>query len=259
MKKKSKSKRIPPKPDHLIFAGETHIGLVREVNEDCFCYVDYPQESSSLAVVTDGIGGHQSGDIASTLCCRRFVSAWKKKRMGNVSSVEKIKNFLNEQIIEVNNDLFAQNSRKNFDHPMGTTIAAAVFTSENVITAHAGDSRIYEVCDGKIQQLTQDHSFVAELVQKGIISEREAKIHPFSHVISRSVGPTENMQPEINVFKRKPGARFLLCSDGLTIHTSKEQLLEFMSLDSPQNALDKMMKEALIQGGEDNITIICAF
>ncbi|MCP3967646.1 MAG: serine/threonine-protein phosphatase [Lentisphaerae bacterium] len=259
MNKKSISKRTADKPGPLIFAGETHIGLVREVNEDCFCYIDYPQESSSLAVVTDGIGGHQSGDIASALCCRRFVSAWKKKRMGNVDSVEKIKTFLYEQIVEVNNDLFAQNSRKNLDHPMGTTIVTAVFTPSSVISGHAGDSRLYEVHNDKIKQLTEDHSFVAELVRKGMITEEEAQVHPFSHVISRSVGPSDDMIPEINVFKRKPSARYLLCSDGLTIHIRKEQLLEYMSMATPQAALDKMMKEALIQGGEDNITIICAF
>jgi protein phosphatase len=244
----------------LVFAGETHVGLVREVNEDCFCYVDYPQDRNSLAVVADGIGGHQSGDIASAMCCRRFVASWKGQKAGQFRSIDKIKNFLNEEIISANEEIYKQNCRKQLPQPMGTTIVAAVFSPDKVVVGHAGDSRLYGFSNGRLKRMTEDHSFVAELVRKKVISEKEAETHPFSHVISKSVGPAAELIPEINVFERDPSARYMLCSDGLIIHIKEDRIADiFRNNTTPKTALNELMKEALIKGGEDNVTVVCAF
>lgn len=245
---------------HLIFAGETHIGLVRDVNEDCFCYIDYPGDINSLAAVADGIGGHQGGGIASTLCCRGLVAAWKKLRAGQFRSTEKIIDFLRDQMIRMNNDIHAQNCRKKLSQPMGTTLIAAVFTPSRVVVAHAGDSRLYCHSNGRLLRLTEDHSLISDLVKKRVISEHEAPNHPFSHVISKSVGPTHPLEPEVNIYHRAPGAKFLMCSDGLTYQVPDEEIAAIMkSQPTAKSALNQLMKTALIKGGEDNITIICAF
>lgn len=244
----------------LLFSGETHIGLVREVNEDCFCYIDYPQDYNSLAVVADGIGGHESGDVASSLCCRRFVAGWKNSQAGKYRSVEKIKKYLENEIINANRDIYNQNCRKQLAQPMGTTVVAVVFSPSKVIVAHAGDSRLYSYFNGKLMRLTQDHSFVAELVKKQVITEEESETHPFAHIISKSVGPTMDVDPEINVFLRSPGARYMLCSDGLLLHVSEDRIAAILAEHkTPKAALNQFMKETLIKGGEDNVTVICAF
>ena len=254
--KTKKQKYIP----RLNFSGETHTGLIREVNEDCFCYIDYHEELNSMAVVADGIGGHENGEIASSLCCRQFVSSWKYLDVGKLTSLQKIKAFLRYEIRSVNKDIFAQNNRKNLTSPMGTTVIASVFTPTHVIVGHAGDSRLYVLSDGKLKQLTEDHSLVASLVKKGTITSEEAKLHPFSHIISKSIGPNANVEPNINVYTKSPDERYMLCSDGLSMHVANDKIEEIIkNSKTPKNAVNALMKEALINGGEDNVSIICAF
>ncbi len=251
-------KNIPSR--HLIFVGETHIGLVRSVNEDCFCYIDYPEDINSLAAVADGIGGHEGGGIASTICCRHLIAAWKRFRVGQFSSTGKIADFLRDQMINMNRDLFAQTCHKKLTKPMGTTLVASVFTPKQIVVAHAGDSRLYCFANKKLIRLTQDHSLVAELIKKHVINEQEAPHHPFSHIISKSIGPSQDFEPEINIYSRNPGAKYLLCSDGLTSQVTEEEIAAIMTSQlTAKAALNQLMKTALIKGGEDNITIICAF
>jgi len=256
-KLKTKKQQYVPR---LTFSGETHTGLVRETNEDCFCYIDYHEELNSMAVIADGIGGHENGEIASSLCCRRFVSSWKYLNIGKLTSLQKIKSFLHNEICSVNDDIFAQNYRQNFACPMGTTVIAAVFTPTHVIVGHAGDSRLYVCNDGKLKQLTEDHSLVATLVKKGTITSEEAKTHPFAHIISKSIGPNPSVEPKINVYTRSPDERYMLCSDGLSMHVPNERIEAILkNSNSPKSTVNALMKEALINGGEDNISIICAF
>lgn len=254
---KTRKKEYVPR---LTFSGETHTGLVRETNEDCFCYVDYQEEKNSMAVIADGIGGHENGEIASSLCCRQFVSSWKYLNIGKVPSLQKIKAFLRYEIRSINKDIFAQNSRKKFSCPMGTTVIAAVFTPTHVIAGHAGDSRLYVFNDGKLKQLTEDHSLVATLVKKGTITTEEAKTHPFAHIISKSIGPNSSVEPKINVYTKSPDERYMLCSDGLSMHVPNQRIEDILKKsNTPKSAVNALMKEALINGGEDNISIICAF
>jgi protein phosphatase len=245
---------------HLTFSGETHVGLVRNVNEDCFCYIDYDCEANSLAVVADGIGGHQNGEVASSLCCRQFTASWKYLGIGNITSLQKIKAYLRHEIKSINRDIYSQNKLKNFACPMGTTVVATVFTPTHIIVGHAGDSRLYAFDGMELKQLTEDHSLVASLVKKGTISKEEAKDHPFAHIISKSIGPNSKVEPKINIFPRNLGDRYLLCSDGLSMHTPNKKIEETIARSTtPKNAVNALMKEALIGGGEDNISIICVF
>jgi serine/threonine protein phosphatase PrpC len=256
-KLKTKKQQYVPR---LTFSGETHTGLVRETNEDCFCYIDYHEELNSMAVIADGIGGHENGEIASSICCRRFVSSWKYLNIGNLPSLQKIKSFLHNEICSVNEDIFAQNYRQHLPCPMGTTVIAAVFTPTHVIVGHAGDSRLYVFNDGDLKQLTEDHSLVATLVKKGTITSEEAKTHPFAHIISKSIGPNPSVEPKINAYPRTQDERYMLCSDGLSMHIPNARIKDILkNSTNPKSAVNDLMKEALINGGEDNISIICAF
>jgi protein phosphatase len=257
---KKKNKSAAKKHPVLYVAGETHVGLIREVNEDSFCYIAYPEDLNALAVVADGIGGHQSGDVASAICCEHFISAWKRSDAGNFSADFKAGNFMKKTLIEANTLIYDENCRRQIPQPMGTTAVAAFFTPQSVVAAHSGDSRLYIFRNKLLQRLTEDHSYVAELVRRKIITENEAAGHPFSHIISRSLGPTSEVEPEVNIFPRLPADRFALCSDGLTTHLSEKRIEEIMVVSrTPREALDMFMKETLISGGEDNVTVICIF
>jgi protein phosphatase len=257
---KKKTKSANSQKSMLHVAGETHVGLIREVNEDSFCYIAYPEELNSLAAVADGIGGHQSGDVASSICCEHFISAWKKNDAGNFSADFMAEHFMTKTIIEANTLIHDENCRRQLPQPMGTTIVAALFTPKSIVVAHSGDSRLYILRNGLLQRLTEDHSYVAELVRRKIITENEAAGHPFSHIISRSLGPSSEVEPEVNIFPRLPADRFILCSDGLTIHLQEKRIEEILMISkTPREALDMFMKETLISGGEDNVTVICIF
>jgi protein phosphatase len=238
---------------------DTHVGLVRDYNEDSFAYYIFPDSSNLMAAVADGIGGHESGDIASNLCLRLLLTAFREYANENMSS-RQWKKFFDREIRNANQLIFSLNQKYKIQHPMGTTIVASLVLKDKIIVAHAGDSRLYRLRDAKLEKLTEDHSFVAELVRKKIISEEEALHHPFAHIISRSIGPADNMEPEINIFDHQEGDKFLLCSDGLTNHISDEEINETLSRsDTPRDAVRRLLNSSLRGGGEDNITIIGIF
>ncbi|OGV31670.1 MAG: hypothetical protein A2020_05785 [Lentisphaerae bacterium GWF2_45_14] len=241
-------------------SADTHIGLVRDHNEDSFAYYLSPGKHMSFVAVADGIGGHESGDIASNLCLKLLLSSFRDARFTEDTENEEWKKFLDDELRYTNEIIFRINEKYKIQHPMGTTVVAAVILKNSIIVAHAGDSRLYRVREDKIERLTQDHSFVAELVRKNIISEEEALTHPFAHIISKSVGPNPGLEPELNIFDNKPGDRYMLCSDGLTNHMDDNMIKKMMSSEqNPHDAVKNLLNASLRGGGEDNITIVCAF
>lgn len=238
----------------------SHIGLVRDCNEDSYAYYVNKEHLNTFVAVADGIGGHTRGDIASKLCIRRMLILWKKCRLWNVSSEPKLKRFLENEISNSNTMIYKLNRQTNTCHPMGTTIVAGVFMPHLLIVAHAGDSRCYRLRNRIIKPLTQDHSFVAELIRKKIIRPEDAHTHPFAHIISRSIGPIPNIRPEMNIFERKPRDRFLFCSDGLINHLEDPEIEMILhDATNPHEAVKNLIYASLRSGGEDNITVLCVF
>jgi len=241
-------------------AADSHVGLVRMLNEDCFAYYVGNDCPASFAVLADGIGGHESGNIASTLCTRIILNSWRSSQFNENSTEKELSDFLSSEIIKANSIIYNLNNMYQIQHPMGTTVVASVFFRDKVIVAHAGDSRFYRLRDGTLEQLTNDHSFVAELVRKNIIKPEEAPYHPFAHIISKSVGPVLEMVPEMNIFERKAGDRYLLCTDGLTNHVEDHAIQGIMAeAATPYESVHRLLNSSLRGGGEDNITIICVW
>lgn len=258
MSEQQETKKTYRLPERV--SADTHIGLVRDHNEDSFAYYLYPEKNISFMAVADGIGGHESGDIASNLCLKLLLTSFRDSNLTEESSVDEWKKFLDDELRYTNEIIFRINEKYKIQHPMGTTIVVAVILKDSIITMHAGDSRIYRVREDHIERLTQDHSFVAELVRKNIISEEEALTHPFAHIISRSVGPAPDLEPELNVFDKKDGDKYMLCSDGLTNHVDDNMIKKMMSAaPTPHEAVKNLLNGSLRGGGEDNITIVCAF
>lgn len=256
MRKKSVSTIINP----CKFAGETHLGLIRKNNEDSFLYCSRPHERNSLVVVADGIGGLDNGEVASHMCCSHLLKAWQAKNIALEKSADKVCNFLNREIQCINRQIYHFNKTEHKAESMGTTVVATVFCPAKIVVVHAGDSRIYRMRRGHLNRLTEDHSFINALLSNNIIEQSDADTFPFSHVIMKSLGPMETIDAEINIFNREPEERYLICSDGLTTHLNDSSIEGILAeAKSPAEAIDKLMRKALIKGGLDNITIVCCF
>ena len=245
-------------PDDI--AADTHPGLVRECNEDSFFCSSLPCTPNVFVAVADGIGGHDSGDVASMVCMREMLVLWQRGHYRHARDPESAKNFLTKAIQASNEKLFNLNAAFNIQHPMGTTVVAGIFLEQHLVIAHAGDSRCYRLRNGVLERLTNDHSYIAELIKAKVIRPDEAKTHPFAHVISRSVGPIENLEPEVNIFERKPRDRYLLCSDGLTTQVEEVEIeMTLYDASNPRDAVRNLLYASLRNGGDDNITILCVF
>jgi protein phosphatase len=140
---------------------------------------------------------------------------------------------------------------------MGTTITAALVHGEALTVAHVGDSRAYVLHDGELAQLTEDHSWVGEMVRRGEISPEQAATHPHRSVITRALGTDDDVDPDLTEVPISPGDRLLLCSDGLTGMVSDQQIVEILLLgNGPQETADALVGAALARGGEDNVTVV---
>jgi len=218
------------------------VGHVRKINEDAFL----DASEHGLWVVADGMGGHSRGDRAS----QEIISQLRSFKRGE-SAKDDVHNIA--QRLEAANAF----CREQIDgQVMGSTVAV-LYIKEN--TGHiiwAGDSRLYRYRNDELIQLTEDHSLVGELHRLGELTEDEADNHPSSNVITRAVGVNDALELQTLEIRLEAGDRFLLCSDGLFKDVTREEFRENMSLPSPEQSIEKMMRLALRRGGSDNVTAI---
>jgi len=218
----------------------TDVGHVRKINEDS--YLD--SQEQSLWAVADGMGGHTRGDRASQCiieALQGFVALPKP-----LDSVDDLLNRLS-----VANEACRKAAQ---GQVMGSTVAALYLHDNNAYILWAGDSRIYRLRGDGFSQLTDDHSLVQELHRLGELSAEEAENHPSSNVITRAIGVADDIEIQVRQIKLEPGDRFLLCSDGLFKDVKPEEVNRNLSLPSPRQALDELVKLALRRGGTDNVT-----
>ena len=235
----------------LAIAGESNVGLNRSHNEDNFLICTPPGGSAVLALIADGIGGHAQGEIASYICCREVFKAAMA-----ADPAEWDEKFLFEALQKANSRIFHRNFSELRERPMGCTVAAAVFHLDHFIVANAGDSRIYEYnchADTALTQLSVDHRPVTK-------EGRHHRKHRESYnLITRSLGTQKELQIDMNTFPRSSESRFLLCSDGLYSGVPDSVFAGLLGSDLPVRAVTgKLMREALLSGSHDNISIICA-
>ena len=226
-------------------------GKVRILNED-FYYL--PIHKENFCAVADGMGGHNAGEVASFMAINALVQALR-----NVSS--DAEHAMRTALETANTTVLNHANAAEGTNGMGTTLTSLIFDGDRVVLGHIGDSRAYRFRAGKLEQLSTDHSFVEGLVQSGLITREEARVHPRRNLITRCIGIGEEIEPEIKTFELSPGDVYLLCSDGLTTmltDTEIETVLKNRSL-TLQSRLDMLVKNALTKGGEDNITLVAAF
>ena len=226
----------------LRVTSRTDVGLVRKNNQDAVIM------GQGLMGVADGMGGHRGGETASAGARDGLYRALE----GKIPSQET----LEEAVQEVNLALWRQQEADEALSGMGTTLSVLWPTEEKMIIAHVGDSRIYLMREGKLRQVTRDHSMVADMVRRGLLTEEQAAVHPMRNYITRAVGTEPTVQADLCALERQAGDRWLVCSDGLHGLVAKEELERLMAGEDLEEAADEMMRLALDRGGRDNITLV---
>jgi PPM family protein phosphatase len=238
---------------HLENFGLTDIGLIRDHNEDV--WAAYPEEG--LFLVADGMGGHSSGEVASKEAVEHFYKIFSNLKKNSNNAPEEAESLLKKTFIEVNQFIFRKGSEDENLHGMGTTLCALFFQKQYAVLAHVGDSRIYLLRDSKLQQLTEDHSLVNEMVSVGAMSQQEAENFPYRHILTKAIGTQPTVTPTVDSIRAEPHDLFLLCSDGLTNFVHDGQIQNILQTKSNlQNKGWALVNLANEQGGGDNITLI---
>ena len=228
-------------------AAVSHVGKIRSNNQDS------GYAGSHLFVVADGMGGHAGGDVASAIAAKRVAEA-----DGEYATAEDAEFALQSALIAANSIL----AETVFEHReltgMGTTVSGILRVGDKVAMAHIGDSRIYRFREGKLEQISADHTFVQRLVDSGRITAEEAAVHPRRSVLMRVLGDVD-AAPEIDtaIHEVRAGDRWLLCSDGLSSYVSEEKISNILqTVRTAQGAADRLVKESLDHGAPDNVTVV---
>ena len=226
-------------------AALTDTGRKRRRNEDAF--VCRPP----LFGVADGVGGAQAGEVASRLAAGTLTESPEGGPGGEDRVAELIK--------EANRRVYQRSAEDAAASGMGTTMTVALFDGDSVAIGHVGDSRAYLVRDGALEQLTEDHSLVAELVRSGRLSPEEAERHPQRSVVTRALGSDPDVDVDTFTVEAQVGDVFLVCSDGLTSMVSDDTILAAVTKHRSdlRRAAKALVSAANKQGGEDNITVVC--
>ena len=240
----------------------SHQGMVRENNEDAWlCDAEL-----GLFVVADGMGGHSAGEIASQHACevvkQRIAEARPLIRSLRRDSPQEdwaelqqvIERAIGEACRSIH-DIAAKDPTK---QGMGTTLTLLVVAGDQGIMGHVGDSRLYLSRGGQIYQLSEDHTYVWQMMQKGRMSPEEARFSPFSHLLTRAVGQQPQVEVDTLLFDLVPGDALILCSDGLHdyVHEPAQDLQPFLEGDGAEGVADALVQWALGNGGEDNVTAV---
>ena len=251
-----KKEEIPVFKRFLI-TGDSLPGLIRKRNEDTFVYAADQDGKYLLTAVADGIGGGHNGDIASTLTCKILLREWRKFQIPKFFINRAIAKFLKKNLSEISDKIHQLSLLAPRKEIMGTTLAAAVFTEKSVIIIHAGDSRVYRVRQGRIEQLTIDHNVATDMIRHDKVPEEIAQSHPEGRLLTQAVGPLKKLHPEISIHPLRSGDRFLFCTDGLTLHVNDQELCQIITENTdPVETLDDLLEITYLRGARDNVTIL---
>ena len=235
--------------------GKTDKGRVRQTNQDAFV-TGKLSDTVHFAVVCDGMGGANGGNVASSLAVKiitnRIVEGYRENM-----SIQSIHYMLESAIAAANVLVYDTAVADPELHGMGTTVVAIVVSGSEAVVAHIGDSRAYLLADD-LRQITRDHSVVWEMVEKGELTEDEARVHPNKNIITRALGVDDRVECDIVDIQLPEGAMLLACTDGLTNMVENKEITRILRKLSPADAVQKLIVSANMSGGSDNITA-CLF
>lgn len=233
---------------------KTDKGLKRSNNEDA-CFV---LENDKVFIVADGVGGNKSGEIASRTAVTEISKYVKEHPIAACRSKSKIQHYLQECIENVNLKILGMSQRFEENSGMATTVVLIYFANRKAYILNVGDSRAYTYRQGKLYQITEDHTYVNTLIKAGLISHKEALTHEKKNMITRAVGADYEVEADFFEVAVGAGDIFLLCTDGLYGEVSDEEITEeFDRNKSMSQTCNELIDKANKNGGSDNITMIC--
>ncbi len=236
----------------IFLYGSSDIGLVRHNNEDFWSHLCEEQ----LFVLADGMGGHQAGEIAARTAVESLCTCFRSKWDESTKSFEEAKILICEGIRTVNQLIYKLGSENPGLRGMGTTICVIFLHPSGVIFGHVGDSRIYRLREGKLKQLTQDHSLLRELIDLGRLSEEQANSFLYKNIITKAIGTEPSVEPSIEEDSIQIGDTFLMCTDGLTDLVCFQEIETALKEISSEEVVPYLIEKAKQKGGLDNITVV---
>jgi len=233
-------------PIHWISACATHIGYVRQLNEDA--YLD--RSDICLWAVADGMGGHHAGDVASS----HIIDVLDETQSCTPLSayIDEVEN----RLIAANSELIKMARQHKDNRTIGSTIVTLIAQDNHCALLWAGDSRAYRCRDQQLEQLTRDHSQVEEMVRQGLLTLEEAKNHPASNIITRAIGASEKIFIDVDIVEAQPGDTYLLCSDGLNKHLTNAEICSVLQNTAVDEIPERLVEMTLERGAMDNVTVI---
>jgi PPM family protein phosphatase len=236
----------------LLHAARTDVGMIRSGNEDNFAV--HANGDRGLFIVADGMGGHAAGEVASEMAVQII-----ERELQGIQNLDDrtVAETVAEALRKANRNIHDRTITEVDKQGMGTTASVLLISRLKYLIGQVGDSRVYRLRDGALQQLTKDHSYVQEQVDAGFLTPEQARYHPYSNVITRCVGASPEVEPDIYAGEAKVGDLFLVASDGLTgmVDDRRLQML-LMSRAEPERKVHALISEANGRGGLDNITAI---
>lgn len=237
------------RPETRILSGSfSDPGKVRKINQDSFFAGEIPGKGY-LAIVADGMGGHQTGEVASLKAVTTLRRELERSRIYSPKAITKAIQLANLEIYD-----YAST------HPqhqgMGTTLTSVFLDDQVGLVAHVGDSRAYLIRNNNISLLTRDHSWVADQVRRGLLTDEEARRHRWRNVITNALGINQNIYLDLHHFQIQEADQIIVCSDGVNILLTDSQILQIVSNNPPIEAARQLVREANDRGGPDNITAV---
>jgi protein phosphatase len=232
----------------------TDKGKVRPQNEDDGG-IFKDKKDRLLAIVSDGMGGHLAGEVASRMAVSSLKDFWIQEENAP-STPRNAEVWLTEKIREVNQAIYEYSMNHPECQGMGTTLVCALFLGSSVTIGNIGDSRCYLLREGTLRQVTDDHSLVNELVRTGGLSKEDAENHPKKNIITKALGTDQTVELDVHTFEFEKNDILLLCSDGLTDKVAEQEILEILLKDHTiEEKAAVLIEKANQYGGEDNITV----
>lgn len=240
----------------LDFALKTHAGLVRPLNEDAIG----ADPSCGLFVLADGLGGYSAGEVASVMAISAVLDRLSSALDASKSSDAPFApdEAIYDTVGEINATIYNAALNSAAFEGMATTLVIAWFLGNRLWIAHTGDSRLYRYRDGKLEQLTRDHSFSQELLDAGMVTEEEARLLPAKNLVTRALGASADIEPEIQDVDVQAGDMLLMCSDGLTEMVGAFEIAGLLSIgeDDTHETARRLVDLANESGGRDNISVV---
>jgi protein phosphatase len=246
----------------LEIAAKTDPGKLRTVNEDSIATVG----DLDLLVLSDGMGGYQSGDVASSITTEVIVEALKESLQNPVNQHRNVSAVVEDVVERANRAIFKEGQRRaerihgSQEQRMGSTLALLLLRNNHVTMAHVGDSRIYRLRDHRLQLMTHDHSLLQEQIDQGVLSAEAASTSHNRHLVTRALGLQPEVEVTLDACEAQPGDVYLVCSDGLNDMVDNDDIelvLDSLQANLPL-AAEQLVMIANDNGGEDNISVILA-